>query len=270
MEPKGTLSLLTRPGFAGPRSPRSLRSRGEGEIPPSSIEDWEFVCYRRFHPRGQIRVIIQCPKCQARYQYDPSRFEGRESKKTRCAKCQEVFEIRNPERNPDPTPVAAAAATAPAAPVAASNAANAGDMTLARGKRPMYSYAGTPLDSPKLADIEAAMSAPPMMEELGIPADRRYSLAITDGPNAATVFRIEKPRVTIGRSEADIALDDAETSREHAAVEIRGSSVFVQDLGSTNGTFLDGERIAHPVELSNQQEFVVGVTTLMLIVTPVE
>lgn len=212
-------------------------------------------------------MIIQCPKCQARYQYDPSRFEGKESKKTRCAKCQEVFEIRNPELAPEQAPAVAGAAAAPAA---ARHASDGDDMTLTSGKRPMYSYAGTPLDSPKLADIEAAIAAPPPAEELGIPDDRRYSLAITDGPNAATIFRIEKPRVTIGRSDADIVLDDAETSREHAAVEIRGPNAYVEDLGSTNGTFVDGERIGGRVEISNQQEFVVGMTTLMLIVTPVE
>ena len=213
-------------------------------------------------------MIIQCPKCQARYQYDPSRFDGKEAKKIRCAKCQEVFEIRNPEWKGDPAQEVPAVAAATAAP--AEQPPDPGEMTLARGKRPQFSYAGTPLDSPRLADIEAAIVAPPTDQGLGIPADRRYAVAITDGANAATVFRIEKPRVTIGRYDADITLDDAEASREHAALEIRGSIVMLEDLGSTNGTFVNGERIAQPVELQNQQEFIVGVTTLMLIVTPVE
>jgi predicted Zn finger-like uncharacterized protein len=209
-------------------------------------------------------VIIQCPKCQARYQYDPSRFEGRESKKIRCAKCQEVFEIRNPESAPDEVPVGAPAAAEARSP----QPHEPGDMTLARHRR-NYSYSGTPIDSPRVADLEAAAAAPePELEALSIPSDRRFSLAITDGANAATVFRIEKARATIGRSEADIALDDAEASREHAALEIRGNTVLIEDLGSTNGTFVNGERIAAPTEIQNQQEFVVGTTTLMLIVTP--
>lgn len=211
-------------------------------------------------------MIIQCPKCHARYQYDPSRFEGRESKKIRCAKCQDVFAIKNPEAAPAEVPVGAPGAAAPTQGPD-SGPPDPGDMTLARHRR-AYSYSGTPIDSPRVADLEAAAAAPPVAEALAIPHDRRFSLAITDGANAATVFRIEKARVTIGRSEADIALDDAEASREHAALEIRGSTVLIEDLGSTNGTFVNGERIAAAVELQNQQEFVVGMTTLMLIVTP--
>ncbi|HEU5161868.1 MAG TPA: FHA domain-containing protein, partial [Thermoanaerobaculia bacterium] len=217
-------------------------------------------------------VIIQCPKCQARYQYDPSRFEGRESKKIRCAKCQDVFEIRNPETASQEAASQEAPAEVPAAAShAPSQGADLNDMTLARHRR-AYSYSGTPIDSPRVADLEAAAAAPesPVAEPLSLPPDRRFSLAITDGANAATIFRIEKPRMTIGRSEADIALDDAEASREHAALEIRGSNVILEDLGSTNGTFVNGKRIDEPVELQNQQEFVVGMTTLMLIVTPLE
>ncbi len=208
-------------------------------------------------------MIIQCPKCQARYQYDPSRFEGKESKKIRCAKCQDVFEISNPGG------AAAEPVGAPAAAHVAVPDSDADEMTLARHRR-NYSYSGTPIDSPRVADLEAAAVAAPEAEGLGIPTDRRFALAITDGANAATVFRIEKPRVTIGRSGADIVLDDAELSREHAALEIRSSTVFLEDLRSTNGTFVNSERIAQPIELQNQQEFVVGMTTLMLIVTPVE
>lgn len=84
------------------------------------------------------------------------------------------------------------------------------------------------------------------------------------------MFRIEKPRVSIGRVGADIGLNDTEASREHAAITIHGTAVRLEDLGSTNGTFVDGRRIEGSVEIQNQQEFLVGNTTLMLIVTPIE
>jgi pSer/pThr/pTyr-binding forkhead associated (FHA) protein len=71
----------------------------------------------------------------------------------------------------------------------------------------------------------------------------------------------------IGRSAADLILNDTESSRNHAAIEVRDALVLLEDLGSTNGTMIDGERISGPVELQNQMEFQVGSTTLMLIVT---
>src|ERR1039457_562840 len=49
-------------------------------------------------PNRSLRTprIIECIHCKARYQYDEERFERKPAKKIRCAKCQEVFEIRNP------------------------------------------------------------------------------------------------------------------------------------------------------------------------------
>jgi pSer/pThr/pTyr-binding forkhead associated (FHA) protein len=102
---------------------------------------------------------------------------------------------------------------------------------------------------------------------LQLPVGKRLSLAIIDGPDAGSVFRMEKPRVTIGRSNADLTLNDTEASRQHAAVEVHDSIYLLNDLGSTNGTMMDGHRISEPTELQNQSEFQVGGTTLMLIVT---
>ena len=106
--------------------------------------------------------------------------------------------------------------------------------------------------------------------ELLMPKDRRFAVAITDGTDAGKVFHIESARATIGRTGAAVPLDDAEVSREHAAIEIRNSVILLKDLSSTNGTFVNGKRLTEQYELQNQDEFVVGVTTLMLIVTWVE
>ena len=106
--------------------------------------------------------------------------------------------------------------------------------------------------------------------ELLRPKDRRFAVAITDGTDAGKVFHIESARATIGRTGATVPLDDAEVSREHAAIEIRNSVILLKDLSSTNGTFVNGKRLIEEHELQNQDEFVVGVTTLMLIITWVE
>jgi pSer/pThr/pTyr-binding forkhead associated (FHA) protein len=100
-----------------------------------------------------------------------------------------------------------------------------------------------------------------------MPTGKRLSLAVINGPDAGSVFRIEKPRVIIGRTGADLALNDSEISRNHAAVEIRDTTYLVEDLKSTNGTLIDGQKILGLTELQNHSEFQVGGSTLMLIVT---
>lgn len=47
----------------------------------------------------------------------------------------------------------------------------------------------------------------------------------------------------VGRSGCDFNLDDAQVSRRHAAIRVRGHDVAIEDLGSTNGTFVNDQRI---------------------------
>ena len=100
-----------------------------------------------------------------------------------------------------------------------------------------------------------------------MPAGKRLSLAVINGPDAGNVYRIEKPRVTIGRTGADLALNDTEVSRIHAAIEIRDVTYVLEDMKSTNGTLVEEQKISGQVELMNQGEFQIGGTIIMLIVT---
>lgn len=187
-------------------------------------------------------MIIECPSCQARYQYDEARFDGKPSKKIKCARCQQIFDIHNPALAPEPAPAVEA------------------DATYTSREARVTQSRDTTEQSP-LPD------ARPKPDRLELPRGKRLSLAVLDGPDAGSVHRIDKPRMTIGRSGADITLNDTEASRQHAAVEVRDVVVTVVDLGSTNGTLVDGEKITDPVELADKSEFQVGSTTLMLIVT---
>jgi predicted Zn finger-like uncharacterized protein len=194
-------------------------------------------------------VIIECPSCRSKYQYDPERFERKPSKKIKCARCQQVFEIHNP---------------AFAAPVTASFTDAAGDSTYAK----KHEEARTTARSPAADTTEQSPIPQPKGEPvLQLPPGKRLSLAILDGPDAGTVYRIEKPRVTIGRANADLTLNDTEASRQHAVVEILDTQYRLSDLGSTNGTLFDGSKIESAIELGDKSEFQVGATTLMLIVT---
>ena len=99
---------------------------------------------------------------------------------------------------------------------------------------------------------------------LRLPADQRLSLACISGPDSGRIFEIEKPRVVIGRANADIVVADIQCSRQHAAIEVMDEHVFVVDLNSTNGTYVNDQRVTRS-ELDNRMEFEIGTTTLMLI-----
>ena len=102
-----------------------------------------------------------------------------------------------------------------------------------------------------------------------LPKDKRFSLAVIQGAATGQIYQITKTRTTMGRSGADINLDDPEASRQHAMLEVIGDHAIVRDLGSTNGTFVDLERIEQQV-LNNHMEFRIGSHVLMFIVTEVE
>lgn len=192
-------------------------------------------------------MIIECTSCHSKYQYDEERFERKPSKKIKCARCQQIFEIHNPAF----------------APVAT---ADPGDSTFAS------KHDSKGVSRPAAHDTTEQSPLPPSktdrtVVDLTMPVGRRLSLAILDGPDAGSVYRIEKPRVTIGRSNADLTLNDSEASRHHAAIEVRDATIKLLDLGSTNGTLLNGAKVLEPTELSDKAEFQVGATTLMLIVT---
>jgi hypothetical protein len=69
--------------------------------------------------------------------------------------------------------------------------------------------------------------------------------------------------VTLGRSrQCDIVLDDANVSRQHAEVRPRGGSWILNDLGSTNGSQLNGRRIDHAEVLKPGDEIKLGTSTL--------
>ena len=191
-------------------------------------------------------MIIECTSCQARYQYNEDRFERKPSKKIKCAKCGTVFEIHNP-----------AFASKPAVQEKVAS----GDMTFAKREEAAKAASATFEEPPAPEKQTGKVSAPQM------PTGKRLSLAVINGPDAGSVYRIEKPRITIGRTGADLALNDSEISRAHAAVEIRDTTYLLEDLKSTNGTLVEGQKISGMTELQNHSEFQVGGSTLMLIVT---
>jgi pSer/pThr/pTyr-binding forkhead associated (FHA) protein len=73
------------------------------------------------------------------------------------------------------------------------------------------------------------------------------TLTISHGPGAGRRFFIGAAAVTIGRdAQCDVPVDCTWVSRRHARITCSGTEYTVEDLGSTNGTFVNGERVVGP------------------------
>ena len=74
-----------------------------------------------------------------------------------------------------------------------------------------------------------------------------YRLLMSSGPNPGKIFDLLRDEVRIGRgTNNDIVIPEMEISREHARLYIQSGSYVIEDLGSTNGTYIDGQRLIGP------------------------
>jgi predicted Zn finger-like uncharacterized protein len=218
-------------------------------------------------------MIVVCPSCQSRYKFDESKLGDRPKVKTRCSKCGGAIEIENPllgsstipaespapppPSPPSPPPAPSAPPTPPPPPAAD------------EGLRTRQTPVQAPAPRSEAGSATIAGGDAHRMGLLQLPKDKRFSLAVIQGAATGQIFQITKTRTLIGRSGADINIDDPESSRQHAALEIVGDVAILRDLGSTNGTWIELDRIEQH-QLNNQQEFRIGSHVLMFIVTEVE
>ena len=202
-------------------------------------------------------MIVVCPSCSSRFQYGDERFQGAKFKRFQCPKCRTVFEVKNPALPeapavpPPPAPTPTPQALQPVPPARpqrmAPEPASGPTETTSRNRNSLMSAAG--------------------LHKSGLPGGTRFSLAFLTGPHASTVRLLTKPVTLIGREEGDIVTQDPETSRQHARIEIReDGTVWLSDLGSTNGTFIGAQALEKPTELSDQQEFTCGKSTFMMLI----
>ena len=93
---------------------------------------------------------------------------------------------------------------------------------------------------------------------------RLVVIASSGRPAVGTVFALDAV-TTLGRDlGSSVVLDDAYASASHAVLTFRGRSWYVEDLGSTNGTFLHGSPVAGLAELGYGDEIQVGEARLRL------
>jgi hypothetical protein len=80
----------------------------------------------------------------------------------------------------------------------------------------------------------------------------QFQFVMRSGPTPGATFALEGDQLTIGRDSASaVAINDAEISRKHARLTFQGGKYVIEDLGSTNGTFVNGQRLVSAVVLKS-------------------
>lgn len=128
-------------------------------------------------------------------------------------------------------------------------------------KLPAEAGAGSPAAAPAPAKPKASPRAGGAARVNSV-----SKLVITSGPKAGLELPLGTDPMTIGRSsESGLVIRDDYTSSHHARLLLRGDTWAIQDLDSTNGTYLGGKRISGaPVSIEIGDAVKVGATTFEL------
>jgi pSer/pThr/pTyr-binding forkhead associated (FHA) protein len=90
-------------------------------------------------------------------------------------------------------------------------------------------------------------------------------LVVTAGDKVGTEIALAGRQLTIGRAgDSDLIVDDEYASTHHAKLVFINGDWLIQDLDSTNGTFLDGQKVSTPLPVSMNTQVRVGQTTFEL------
>lgn len=117
------------------------------------------------------------------------------------------------------------------------------------------SAGATPSPSPRQAPVPAHNSN----------SGRAPSLVVTDGALAGTTLPLGRSDIIVGRSpDSALVLNDTYSSSRHARFFLKQGAWWVEDLQSTNGTYINGQKITTPVQLQPGMAVTVGRTTMEL------
>ncbi|MBC7252259.1 MAG: FHA domain-containing protein, partial [Anaerolineae bacterium] len=125
---------------------------------------------------------------------------------------------------------------------------------------------GPHVPAQRYAAPPAAPSVPWQGETVAAPAVVMAELVVEEGPDAGRRFPL-KANTRLGRApDNDIVLQDAQVSRHHATITFSGASYVIADLGSANGTKVNGVRIDQPRPLRHGDIIAVGSEQLVFYV----
>jgi predicted Zn finger-like uncharacterized protein len=172
-----------------------------------------------------------CEHCGARYTLRDQDLAGQARVQFRCAKCGHTTVVEITRRP---------------------------DMTMVISPLPEFARAG-------VAGAHAALAG--QYDDLTLPAASEVVLTVLTGPATGLVYHLIKPRVILGRAGADVVIEDSEISRQHCAIEVKNTIIRLKDLDSTNGTFLEDERV-RAAELQSGAEFRIGSSVIRVTLKP--
>jgi len=90
-------------------------------------------------------------------------------------------------------------------------------------------------------------------------ASQNFQLVMRAGPTPGKTFSLSKNEILIGRDiSADVVINAAEVSRRHAHLRMDAGMYVIEDMGSTNGTFINGQRLTSPHVLRPGEVIMLG------------
>jgi predicted Zn finger-like uncharacterized protein len=184
-----------------------------------------------------------CQHCGAKYSLDDKKIAQHAKVQFKCAKCGKttVLDTRPPA-------VAEPEAVTP-------------ETTQAVSPMPSFARTGGGGASAMAGTIVSQYAG------LALPENKVISISVIAGPSKGMVHKMSRPRVVLGRSGCDVEVNDPEVSRNHCSIEVKGDVVRLRDLDSTNGIYLEDERVRN-AELQHLSEFRIGGTTILIQITP--
>ncbi len=113
----------------------------------------------------------------------------------------------------------------------------------------------------RVASVPPRAATPAKKKTRGAPK----TLIVTAGPLTGTKITLGDQPILIGRADdSTLVLTDDFASSRHARLTNRGGQWYVEDLGSTNGTYLDQQRVQGPLPVNPGQSIRIGQTALEL------